>query len=149
MKRFILPAVVAAMTFGSMLPAMASEFERVPPISDALVKKECGACHMAFQPAFLPAASWSALMGDLSNHFGEDASLPEADAKAIEAYYVAHAGRGSSTTGAPVLRITELGWWQRKHRPGEVSQARFDKAGSKAACVACHVGADRGLYEDD
>ena len=37
-------------------PANASQFERVAPVTHAPTQKECGECHMAFQPGLLPAA---------------------------------------------------------------------------------------------
>src|SRR4051812_22331997 len=60
-------------------------------IARAAWKKECGACHMAFQPELLPARSWTALMAGLDNHFGENASLDAATSQAILAYLQAHA----------------------------------------------------------
>ena len=65
--------------------------ERVPPVANDLVRKECGECHMAFQPAFLPVRSWSRMMNELADHFGEDASLPADKGAAIRAYLTANA----------------------------------------------------------
>ncbi len=55
---------------------------RLPPprslrviAENASYEKECGACHYAFNPSLLPAASWAGLMTSLREHFGEDASL--------------------------------------------------------------------------
>jgi hypothetical protein len=85
-------------------PAWAEEVERVPPVANEAARRECGACHMAYQPQLLPAKSWRRLLGDLSNHFGTDASLDEAARQEILAYYVAQASR---LTGAQApLRIT-------------------------------------------
>ncbi len=137
---------------------------RVQVLSDPLVVKECGACHMAFQPEFLPARSWKKMMEpkELVNHFGEDARLTEAERTKIEAYLTAHAagvapGKESAKVAASVpahespLRITETPRWQQKHRPGEVNPADFQspKVKSKANCLACHKGADQGLYDDE
>ena len=46
------------------------------PIDNAATQKECSACHIAFPPQMLPMRSWQSLLGHLSSHFGEDASLP-------------------------------------------------------------------------
>lgn len=146
MKRLVLAALMSG---AAIFPADADEMERVAPVTDPLVKEECGACHMAFQPPFLPAQSWQRMMGDLANHFGENASLAPEKTQAILAYYVTHTrpAQGMAVEEAP-LRITELRWWQREHDGRHVSQADWQKAGSKANCVACHRGAERGLYED-
>ncbi|MDP3338305.1 MAG: hypothetical protein Q8S51_16135, partial [Rhodoferax sp.] len=53
------------------------------PVADAVVKEECGGCHLAFAPSMLPARSWTRMMADLANHFGDDASVDPATAKKI------------------------------------------------------------------
>lgn len=99
-------------------------------------------------------------MGDLKNHFGDDASVDAATAEKITRYLTENAGdtggqrygrkllKGISPENAP-LRITELPRWVREHR--EVSAAEWKKkeVGSKANCTACHADAERGYYEDD
>jgi mono/diheme cytochrome c family protein len=121
--------------------------ERVPPVADETALKECGACHMAYQPQFLPAEAWRGLFADLSDHFGEDASLSEPDRDRILDYYIAHAGRDIGSE--PPLRITELDWWVREHR--EVKEATWSSAAVrfKGNCAACHKQAEQGIYEDD
>lgn len=116
-------------------------------VKDPLTLKECGACHIAFPPALLPAASWKAVMADLPNHFGEDASLPADKVAAISEYLTQNAGRSGLVAGAPVLRISEQGWWIREHR-NEVPPARWAEVGSKANCKACHRKAEQGDFED-
>jgi hypothetical protein len=130
----------------------------VPPVTDPLVKKECGACHMAFQPALLPARSWSRITATLHNHFGEDATLPTETVAAIGAYLTAHAGdavggrragkfmRWVAPSGAP-QRITENPYFQRKHLFAD-SVWRDPKVVTKSNCPACHQGADQGWYDD-
>jgi hypothetical protein len=70
------------------LPAAADGPERVPPVTQAPTREERGECHMAFQPALLPAESWRGIMAGLADHFGEDASLEAGLAGEIEAYLV-------------------------------------------------------------
>ncbi len=133
--------------------------ENYPPVADAQTLAECSACHMAFSPAFLPARSWSAVMAGLNDHFGENAALAPEQTRQIAAYLEANAAdtRRSSKImrkldpAATPLRITETPYWLRKHRPGEVSPAKFldPKVGSKANCVACHRGAEQGWFDDD
>jgi hypothetical protein len=94
----------------------AGGLERVPPATNATALKECGACHLAYQPQLLPADSWQRLFGRLDDHFGEDASLDDATGQEILDYYLAGADRRVPPKGAP-RQITELGWWVRAHRP--------------------------------
>ena len=153
MKTYLVAGLVLA---ASLTPALAEGGMRIVPIKHEATTKECSACHMAFQPQMLPARSWQAIMGDLTNHFGENAQLDQAIADDITAYLVANAGdangnsrilRGLKASETP-LRITEMPWWVRAHR-GEVSEASFKRAGSKANCVACHSAADKGYFGDD
>ena len=142
------PLAIAAglIAAGSVLaPALADELERVPPVTNEAALKECGACHMAYQPQFLPAASWQRLFANLGDHFGEDASLDEAVRQEILAYYVANAGLARD--GEAPLRISELRWWAREHNE-EVREADWAKAKFKGNCTACHTRAEQGDYED-
>ena len=154
----IRPAMALAMALLTNSPARADD-DRVPPVSDPVVRKECGACHMAFQPAFLPARSWNLLMDDLAHHFGDDASLPAGTAGTIRAYLTANAGdvatkgrarkamRGIAPAGTP-LTITGNPDFQRKHGFADTVW-RNPKVVTRSNCLACHPDADRGLYDDD
>ena len=112
-------------------------------------REECGACHIPYPPRFLPKASWKAIMANLSDHFGEDASLADETAAKIRGYLISHAARWRVRKNArPPLRITKLRWFVREHRH-EVSPRRLKKAGSWSNCAACHRGAARGYFDDD
>lgn len=156
MIRPFLNAVLATML--SAFPAFAGN-DWVPPVKNPLVLKECGECHMAFQPAFLPARSWNRMMDELVKHFSEDASLPADKVQAIRTYLTANAGdvvtigragkymRWVAPGGTP-QRITENPDFERKHRfPERVW--KDPKVVTKSNCLACHRGADQGWYDDD
>jgi hypothetical protein len=130
-----------------------------PPVTDPVVKEECGSCHLAFAPGMLPAASWQRMMTQLDDHFGDDASLDADTNRRITAYLVANAAdsgggrrrhgmlRGVSLDNPP-LRITELPKWRREHRKVRDWEWQDKKVGSKANCTACHRDAASGYYED-
>lgn len=133
--------------------------ERYRPIQDETVKKECGACHLAFQPQMLPKRSWEKIMTGLSDHFGEDASLDETTAQHIKTYLMDNAAdsgwwsgkflRGVKDDMTP-LRITEMPYWVREHNEEVPNWAWSDpKVKSKVNCTACHPRAGRGNYDDD
>lgn len=124
--------------------AFAGEFERVRPVTHAATQKECGECHMAYQPGLLPAASWTRIMDGLQDHFGENASLPADTAAAIRSYLTQNAGSGDGR----LIRITEQRWWLRKHDFAPSIWTRKSVA-AKSNCEACHRTAAQGLYEDD
>jgi hypothetical protein len=101
-------------------------------INDPVTAKECGDCHQPYGADALPQGAWRRMMNDLSNHFGEDASLDDQTRTHIENYLVRNAPPGDGP-----LRITEQGWFVSEHRR-EVSQRAIQRAGSMANCAACH-----------
>jgi hypothetical protein len=138
-------AIIAGAVLAGAATAAASGGERGPAVTHPATAKECGECHMAFQPALLPAGSWNRIIDGLKDHFGEDASLPADLTLAIREYLTSHAGRH----GDPgIIRITGQPWFVREHRfPPSVWQRPEVK--TKSNCTACHAGAERGLYDDD
>jgi len=129
------------------------------PVANTVVKEECGSCHLPFAPSMLPANSWQRMMGNLKDHFGDDASVDPKLAAEITAYLVANAGdqggqrygakllRGVSTTNAP-LRITELPKWTREHRKVPDWEWKHKDVRTKANCTACHTQAELGYYDE-
>ncbi len=150
MKKIFLLSAAAAIGLAALATTAFGGDDNVPPINDALVAEECAACHFAFQPAFLPAESWRKMMGELENHFGEDASLGEEVRQKIEDYLVANAGRGRVDADNPPMRITELNWFRHEHSEREATRMK-ERLGVKSflECSTCHQGADRGYYDDD
>jgi hypothetical protein len=152
---------VAILAFSAVVfqRAQAGGGHYYPPVSEPVVKEECGACHLPFAPAMLPAKSWQTMMGDLKNHFGDDASLDATTADRITRYLVANAGdsagrrysgkllAGVSAENAP-LRITELPKWVREHRKVPAWEWKHKDVGTKANCLACHTDAARGYYDE-
>ncbi|NQU56853.1 MAG: cytochrome C [Rhodospirillales bacterium] len=98
--------------------------------TDPTVVKECSECHDAYSPRLLPSSSWRKVMGDLGNHFGEDASLNEATRSKIEKHLVSNSGRG----GDGSIRISQSRWFRSEHR-GDVTK---HAAKSWSNCTACH-----------
>jgi hypothetical protein len=129
------------------------------PVSDPVVREECGSCHLAFAPSMLPASSWKRMMGELDKHFGTDASVASATAERITRYLSENAAdtggqrygnklmRSVSLQNAP-LRITDLPKWVREHNELSAKEWKRKEVGSKANCAACHTGAERGYYDE-
>ncbi len=143
--RLSLRAVAASAVLLSATAVLGNEFERVRPVTHEPTLKECGECHMAFQPGLLPAGSWNRIMDGLDDHFGDRASLPPDAVAEIRAYLTGNAARRGD---GQVMRITEQRWWTREHDFRPVVWARKDVT-SKANCEACHRDASRGLFDDD
>ena len=122
---------------------------RVAPLPK--YEQECTACHMAYPPGLLPAASWQHLMGSLSQHYGTDASLDAASAQAISAWLKTNAGSYKRVIEAPPQdRITKSAWFLREHNAQEVAPAVWKRAavGSAANCTACHTKAAQGTFSE-
>lgn len=122
---------------------------RVPTL--AKYGQECTACHMAYPPGMLPAASWQRVMSGLNKHYGTDASLDAASAAEISAWLKTNAGTYKRVSEEPPQdRITQSAWFKRKHREGEVPANVWKRAsvGSAANCTACHAGADKGNFNE-
>jgi hypothetical protein len=122
-------------------------------------RAECASCHMAYPAGFLPERSWRRLMSGLDRHFGEDASLDAAAQKAITQYLVDNSAERSShrraerflrsiPAGAAPLRITETGYFVRKHDEVPPADWKLPKVGSAANCNACHGGAEKGDFSE-
>ncbi|MDP2822071.1 MAG: diheme cytochrome c [Sulfuritalea sp.] len=119
----------------------------------AAFEEECASCHIAYPPQMLHADSWRAMMGDLSRHFGSDASIDEKRRIAIADFLVAHSGgRKTGNTrdaqGKPLLRISETTHFKKEHR--EITAATWQRASIKspANCAACHTQAAAGNYSE-
>jgi Dihaem cytochrome c len=125
-------------------------------VRDQVWANECGSCHYAFHPSLLPRASWAALMAGLSDHFGEDASLPPAAAAEVAAFlrrYAAEdwdtkaARRLSEVAAADPLRITAAPFWARRHRRVDPAVFAAPPVKAKSNCIACHRDADSGRFD--
>ena len=139
--------------------ALAGGEHYFPPVTDPVVREECGSCHLAYAPSMLPASSWKRMMGELDKHFGTDASVAPATAERITRYLVENAAdtggqryggklmRGVSLENPP-LRITELPKWVREHNGISTRTWKRKDVRTKSNCLACHVDAERGYYDE-
>lgn len=148
--------MVLLMLFSSV--AIASK--DVAPVNNELYKKECSACHMAYQPGFLPARSWEKIFSNLHDHFGENAELPVEDTKTLKAYAMQNAADHSdykrskkimkslSASDTP-LRITDVKYIRSEHH--EVPDRLITgnpKVKSLSRCENCHTHADSGSFSE-
>lgn len=134
-------AVVAIFVF----TATNAQAETFPVISDKTVLTECSDCHMAFPPETLPKATWEKIIGNLGDHFGEDASLDDAAVAIILSYHVKHASDVSSVRAAKkwrtsnkVTRIIDAPRFIKKHKQCPDAVWKHAAILSKSNCIACH-----------
>jgi Dihaem cytochrome c len=133
---------------GATHSARADSDKRSTPLLP-VYKAECSACHVAYPPGMLPAASWKRLMGNLPGHFGVDASLDVATVSSISNWLDIHAGSYKRMREEPGQdRITRSSWFVRKH--DEIDPATWKRASIKSAsnCAACHTLSDQGNFDE-
>jgi hypothetical protein len=108
---------------------------------NALWRRECGSCHMAFAPSLLNAAEWQEIMSALDRHFGADASLDDSARQEILTWLQRHGATGRSSGDAQGLpRITTRDWFAARHRSA-IRLWNRGKIKSLADCASCHQSA--------
>jgi len=157
------PAAISLAAFAGVAAITLGLLSRVPPLGiptmpvNQALQEECGACHWAYHPSLLPRASWAALMANLDDHFGEDATLPAAQVAEIAAFLDAYAAEAWDTEAArrfanlapnEPLRITATPYWVTKHDEVDAAAFAAPAVKSKGNCIACHRDADGGRFDD-
>jgi hypothetical protein len=140
--KLLLPAAA----FALLLPACSPAASQGWSVTDQTTRDECSACHIAYPPALLPKASWNAILDDLSNHFGEDASLPAESVAQIRAYLdgAAPATIRGMDPAKPILKISDFPWFQGVHGRFEALAVADPRGGTMATCAA-----EQGFFEGD
>jgi mono/diheme cytochrome c family protein len=151
-RRSTLSGLLAAFTLVALLDPQAAHADRIAMPTLKAYQQECAACHLAYPPGLLPAASWQRLMANLPRHFGTDASLDAATLQTLSAYLAANAGSFKKVARDPAPppedRISRAAWFVREHR--ELSAATWQRKaiGGAANCAACHSNAAQGGFSE-
>ncbi|MBF0350045.1 MAG: cytochrome b/b6 domain-containing protein [SAR324 cluster bacterium] len=160
-----IPGLLFLMMAGAVLMLMNHTMSS-PQASPGLEKagaevwaRECGSCHQLFHPSLLPERSWRRMMGQLDQHFGDNASLDPDTEKLITDFMSSYAADGSTLEVSYKIRksldhnevplaITETLFWRIKHEKLHPDLYRHPEIASKANCLACHADALNGRYDD-
>lgn len=133
----------------------------VVPVQNANYKEECGSCHMAYSPGLLPKQSWVKVMGNLEEHYGDNAELSPQLHIEILNYLATNAADSSKYKRSKKImvsidrtklidRITLTPYFIRKH--DEIPK-RFvidnPKVGSFSQCDLCHSNTANGSFSED
>lgn len=155
MRKLIMLMSIAVLPVTNVLAS-----KDVAPVTDDAYQKECSACHMAYQPGFLPARSWDKIFNNLHDHFGENAELGAAETKALKEYAMKNAADHSSykrskkimsslSANETPLRITEVKYIVRKHHEVPDRMIKNNpQIKSLSRCEACHTRADTGSFSE-
>lgn len=128
-------------------------------VTNAKYAKECGSCHLAYQPGLLPERSWRKVMESLPDHYGDNAELTVADQQALTDYLVNNsAERANYKRSAQMLhsirksdtpvRISQVPFFIREHREVANRAKGNEKIKSIAQCELCHQKANDGSYAE-
>jgi len=121
-----------------------------------LFYNECISCHTLYPPHLLSSSSWSNIMDDLENHFGDDASLDEEDTKKIKDYLVKNSAEFSSKESAfkmlisdtNNLGITKSNYWKQTHSFLDKKYQKENEIKNISNCKVCHNNIEKGLLND-
>ncbi len=122
-------------------------------------KSECSSCHQLYHPGLLPERSWRKMMGSLQSHFGESAALDDLTKNEITSFLVSQSADHSTArrsskiasaipTSETPLRFSDSYYFKRKHHEVSADVFKRPKVGSAANCLACHAGAESGVYSE-
>ena len=127
--------------------ANADDFQITKSV-DPLYQKECGSCHMAFQPELLNKDSWAKIMDNLQDHFKTDASLEPQDTQTLKTYLL-HASQQYMHNPKKEIAITKMPWFVKEHRELSPKIIAHPKVKTLSNCMACHTQAASGNYEEE
>ncbi len=133
--------------------------EYLQAVNNPVFKAQCGECHFAYQPELLPSASWTKILENLDDHFGDAVELDD-DAKQIISVYLKSKGAEKSSAEIAVkimrslrnqipMRITDIPYMRDKHHEISAKILKRESVGSLSNCEACHTMAENGNYDDD
>lgn len=142
---------------------MGESRQPIVPVTNATYNKECGSCHMAYQPGLLPPRAWAQIMtpAALKDHYGDDASLPddlrqEIDSVlgvdsanlALQGDTLGQTATGGVSAGA-LPRISTTSYFKREHDEIPLRLVKGNpEVGSFSKCNACHRRAPEGDYNE-
>ena len=142
-------AAVCALTLLSLSSAHADGGRAMLNNVPSAYTQECAACHTAYPPGLLPAASWNRVMTGLTKHYGTDASLDAATIQELSGWLKAHAGTYKRVSAPPPDdRITRSAWFIREHNEVPAATWKLPAVKSAANCAACHTQADQGDFRE-
>jgi hypothetical protein len=129
------------------------------PVTNETYKETCGECHFAYQPELLPSASWVKILNQLDDHFGEQIETDPDTIKTISDYLKTNGAENSSAKRSKKImrslgnrvpmRISDIPYIREKHHELDPTIFKRESIGSLANCIACHITAEKGIYDDD
>ena len=153
-------AVLLAATWALGLASLAGADDiDVGPNTNPAYVSECGSCHFAYQPGLMPAPAWRKVMGNLHDHFGDNAETNVKAREAILAYLVAGAAdvapnprsraiMAATEPGDGGTRVSAQPYIAGLHG-GLLDPLRggYPRVDNLINCPACHIKATDGVFK--
>ncbi|PRM98847.1 diheme cytochrome c [Aliarcobacter cryaerophilus] len=132
----------------------------IKPVDNTIYEKECGSCHFAYQAGLLPSNSWNKMMSNLSDHFGDDASVDEKTFQTLVGYLNENSAEKSmnnkrsrkiveNLNGTIPDSISKMPYMKKKHRDIKEHLITQKEVKGLFNCTACHQNAKKGIFSDD
>jgi hypothetical protein len=129
------------------------------PVTNQTYREVYGECHLAYQPELMPSGSWQKILDQLDEHFGEELEVDPDTIKTISEYLKTNCAENSlskrskkimrSLGNQVPVRITDIPYIRREHHELDPAIFKRKSIGSMANCEACHITAEKGIYDDD
>ena len=117
------------------------------PAVNSAYRSECGSCHLAYPARLLSTREWGIVLGRLEQHYGVDASLDDATLRQVAGQLDAPVSPALGDSGT-LPRITAKAWFVDEHDDVTPRTFRGPDVRTAANCPACHVGAERGDFDE-
>lgn len=154
MKIIILLGLTACCLFAGKMDVT------IKPVDNTIYEKECGSCHFAYQAGLLPSNSWNKMMSNLSDHFGDDATVDEKTFQTLVGYLNENSAEKSmnykrsrkiveNLNGTIPDSISKMPYMKKKHKDIKEHLITQKEVKGLFNCTACHQNAKKGIFSDD
>ncbi|RXI26486.1 diheme cytochrome c [Aliarcobacter trophiarum] len=132
----------------------------IKPVDNDIYKKECGSCHFAYPAGLLPSSSWNKMMLNLSDHFGDDASVDDKTFQTLSSYLNMNSAEKAmqykrskkivkNLKGTTSDTISKMPYMKKKHEEIKENLITQKEVKGLFNCTACHQNAEKGVFSDD
>ena len=154
MKKLILLALTSCFLYADEMKVS------IKPVDNEVYKNECGSCHFAYPAGLLPSSAWNKMMSNLSNHFGDDASVDEKTFQTLASYLNENSAEKSmnykrsrkiveNLNGVIPDSISKMPYMKKQHKEIKENLITQKEVKGLFNCTACHQNAKKGIFSDD
>ena len=154
MKKLILLALTSCFLYADEMKVS------IKPVDNEVYKNECGSCHFAYPAGLLPSSAWNKMMSNLSNHFGDDASVDEKTFQTLASYLNENSAEKSmnykrsrkiveNLNGVIPDSISKMPYMKKKHKEIKENLITQKEVKGLFNCTACHKNAEKGIFSEE